>query len=110
VHVRPEEIRSYRERHGLSRARLAAQLGVSATSIQNWELGRTASASAQLRLRALLDGAPVADPAAAANESMGDSRVRATAAIVAAYLQADGNLGPAEVPRLIRAVRKALEA
>lgn len=35
--VTPQEIRAFREEHEISRSRLAGALGVSSTTVQNWE-------------------------------------------------------------------------
>lgn len=35
--VTPDEIRAFRQEHQISRSRLAGALGVSSTTIQNWE-------------------------------------------------------------------------
>lgn len=50
--VQPDELRRFREEQRLSRAKLANLVGVSATSVQNWESGRVASLKIQRRLRA----------------------------------------------------------
>ena len=110
--VTPSEIMEYRKRNGLSRARMATLLGVSTTSIQNWETGRVAGRKIQERLRRLIDDAPA--PAAGvglpgSSSLLDDARTRTTGDIVSAYLQAKGKtLTPSQVTKLVRSVRKAL--
>ncbi|RMG15296.1 MAG: XRE family transcriptional regulator [Planctomycetota bacterium] len=111
--VRPEEIREYRARKGLSRARLARALGVSATSIQNWESGRAASLATQRRLRAFLDGRaeplPGAEGSAVREPALDASAVLATGSIVATYLESrKEGLRPSQIAQLVRGVRRAL--
>jgi DNA-binding transcriptional regulator YiaG len=111
-HVSPDEIKAYRAKEGMSRAKLASRLGVSTTSIQNWEAGRPASVKVQRELRDLFDGNPIAGPKAAptapANEA-DNSAIRTTGDIVAAYLQSQKTaLEPAELAKLVRSVRLAL--
>lgn len=110
----PEEIREYRRAHGLSRAKLAAKLKVSTTSIQNWESGRVASRKIQERLRALMDGEPApimpsSPAAAAARGAVSGSAMSATAEIVASYVRTQKNLKPDELIELVRKVRHALD-
>ena len=111
--VAPEELKRFRGARGLSRAKLAQLVGVSATSIQNWESGRVASLKIQRRLRALIDGEPVLgvspsdgcqDPACRARQAL----VRTTGSIVAAYVETQRGVQPAELPALVRSVRAAL--
>ncbi len=112
-HVRPEEIKAYRGKEGISRAKLAAQLGVSTTSIQNWEAGRPASVKVQRELRQLFDGNPVVALSVESPASSGleadSSAIRTTGSIVAAYLQSQkATMPPAELAKLVRSVRLAL--
>lgn len=37
-----QQLKDYRAAHGLSRAKLAARLGVSPRTVEGWELGRRA--------------------------------------------------------------------
>lgn len=107
----PKELFEFRKQHGLSRAKLADQLGVSTTSIQNWETGRAASMKIQRRLRDLMDGkaAPVANPGASANATATSSAIETTGNIVAAYLaNQEAALPPAQLAKLVRSVRVAL--
>lgn len=112
--VQPDEILTYRREHGLSRAKLAEALGVSTTSIQNWESGRVATLATQRRLRSLIDGDPLptngASPHAPAGESAQDSLVMMTGQIVSAYLANQPDLDPSKIPDLIRTVKAALRS
>ena len=106
TYVLPEEILAYRKDKGLSRAKLAAALGVSTTSIQNWESGRAAALPTQRRLRALIDGEPLPQPEGEVSVAQSEL-VGATGKIVAAYV-ANQSLSRDEVMTLIRDVKRAL--
>ncbi|MBL4848106.1 MAG: helix-turn-helix domain-containing protein [Planctomycetes bacterium] len=109
-HVQPEEILAYRKNNGISRAKLATTLGVSATSVQNWEGGRVAAIPTQRRLRSLIDGDPL--PAKRSSKDDPDERlcvVTVTGQIVAAYLASQENVvNPDRLTELIRSVKDAL--
>lgn len=110
--VQPEEILAYRREQGLSRAKLADALGVSTTSIQNWEGGRVAALGTQRRLRSLIDGEPLAPNglAAVSQEAPQDSLVMMTGQIVSAYLSSQADVDPTQIPDLIRTVKAALRS
>jgi DNA-binding transcriptional regulator YiaG len=55
--IKPQDIRSYRQRHGLTLKAMGEFCGVSAEAIQQWETGREFSASSAILLHELLDGA-----------------------------------------------------
>ena len=65
---KPADIRAIRERLGLSQSRFAMLIGISVSTLQNWEQGsRTPDGPAQMRLRvadrhpeAILDALPSA--------------------------------------------------
>jgi DNA-binding transcriptional regulator YiaG len=105
-HVRPEEILTYRKDNGISRAKLASTLGVSATSVQNWEGGRVAALPTQRRLRLLIDGEEI--PPAPGTGPEEDCVVTVTGQIVAAYLTHQEPLDGPELSELIRRVKRAL--
>ncbi|MBX3467071.1 MAG: helix-turn-helix domain-containing protein [Planctomycetes bacterium] len=109
--VQPAELVAYRQRRGLSRVRLAQLLGVSPTTIVNWELGHgVATPSAQDRLRELLDapdGAASPVLAAAGGDERADA-IEATGRIVVAYL-GGAHVDRDALPDLVREVRTALE-
>lgn len=105
-HVRPEEILAYRKDNGISRAKLASTLGVSATSVQNWEGGRVAALPTQRRLRSLIDGEEIPPALGAGPEK--DCVVTVTGQIVAAYLTHQEPLDGPELSDLIRRVKRAL--
>lgn len=114
----PQEILDFRKAHGLSRAKLADQLKVSTTSIQNWETGRVASRKIQERLRALMDGKPAlkvgagsSNPGpAGAERNSGDTAIATTGEIVAAYLRTQKGIKPDELTQLVRSVKRALSS
>ncbi|MCO5172210.1 MAG: helix-turn-helix domain-containing protein [Planctomycetes bacterium] len=108
--VQPAELLDYRQRRGLSRVRLAEMLGVSPTTIVNWELGHgVATPAYQDRLRELLDApADLAAPPVAPAGEPADATIEATGRIVVAYLARGGAVRPEDLPGLIREVRGAL--
>lgn len=112
-----EQIKAYREQHRISRARLAQTLGVSSTSVQNWETGTVATMRIQERLAALIAAGPVAVPPLRHAPSLWDAgtsseatpAITATGAIVAQYVQTRrGELPVDDLVSLIRNVRQAL--
>lgn len=107
-HVQPAEILAYRKDHGISRAKLASTLGVSATSVQNWEGGRVAALPTQRRLRSLIDGDPIPPPPGQQNGGEKECVVTVTGQIVAAYLASQDPLDGGELSDLIRRVKQAL--
>lgn len=115
--VTAEQIKAYREQHRISRARLAQTLGVSSTSVQNWETGTVATMRIQERLAALIAAGPVAVPPLRHAPSLWDAgtsseatpAITATGAIVAQYVQTRrGELPVDDLVSLIRNVRQAL--
>jgi DNA-binding XRE family transcriptional regulator len=110
--VQPEQIRAYRADHKMSRATMSKMLGVSATTIQNWEIGNgTATHKAQVRIKELLDSAPPAtlmsarrSPPAGGN----DAQLEATGKIVAALVSRNANVSQSQMVEVIRQVRQAL--
>lgn len=117
-HVTPESIREFRHEHRISRARLAAALGVSSTSVQNWESGTVATLRTQQQLADLIKAGPAAlspmrngqgsspgwDPSAVLGP-----QILTTGTIVGAYLQAHpGKVSSEDLIELIRNVRSAL--
>lgn len=112
--VTPEKIRAYREANGISRATLARLLGVSSTSVVNWETGRAvASLPIQARLQELLTREPLATllppsgagPAAAAPSAAPELEV--VGKILVTYLQ-NVKIEPVDLPALVKGVRGAL--
>lgn len=109
--VTPDEILTYRRSQGLSRAKLADLLKVSATSIQNWETGRVASRKIQHRLRALIDGQAAPGNSAIPEPPPQDEiAIATTGEIISAYLQTQKALKPEQLTQLVRSVRRALLA
>lgn len=114
--ITPEQLRDYRSEHKISRARLAQMLGVSSTSVQNWETGTVASMKIQQRLAELIAAGPSAilPPRKAASlwdmasTQQTDPAITTTGTIVAGYLQTHQGMSPNDLIGLIRSVRQAL--
>jgi DNA-binding transcriptional regulator YiaG len=114
--VMPEQLRDYRSQHKISRARLAQMLGVSSTSVQNWETGTVASMKIQQRLAELIAAGPAAilpprKPASlweSGKQHQTDPAIMTTGTIVAGYLQTHQGMSPDDLVGLIRNVRQAL--
>ena len=125
--ITPESLRAWREKNGVSRASVATMLGVSSTSVQNWETGHAiATTKTQQRLAELTSGAPAgaqaaggrrgaaaAGAAAAPRASGGDANgalIEGTAAIVVEAIRSSGKKGMSanDLAALIRTVRDAL--
>lgn len=114
--VTPEQLKEYRAEHKISRARLAQMLGVSSTSVQNWETGTVASMKIQQRLAELIAAGPAAilpprKPASLwdmAAQKQADPAITTTGTIVAGYLQTRQDMSPDDLVGLIRSVRQAL--
>ncbi|MCW8138565.1 MAG: helix-turn-helix transcriptional regulator [Planctomycetota bacterium] len=114
----PEKLKAYRAENRISRARLAELLGVSSTSVQNWETNTVASMKIQERLAQLIAAGPAAIPPSrkapslwdrGSSSDQGDPALLATGTIVAGYLQVKGGeLGVDELLGLIRSVKQAL--
>lgn len=115
--VDPLEFRRWRDQNKLSRARLAGLMGVSSTSIQNWETGNAVpSRRYQERLAELMKD-PTAVAAAPVRRGGGGGFVEspdaaagvlATGEIVTAYVKGSPDLAQDDLVALIRAVRQAL--
>lgn len=121
--VNPEVLRGWREKHKMSRAHVASTLGVSSTSVQNWETGHAvATTKMQQKLAELLKAEPTTSgtvptnrPPAPPNGVAPSSHdhpalVQATAAIVVEAIRAGGgkNVSARELGVLVRTVRDAL--
>lgn len=114
--VTPEKLKAYRDENRVSRARMAQMLGVSTTSVQNWETGTVASMKIQQRLAELISAGPSAILPPRKGPSLwdrsggpGDAAVATTGTIVAAYVGGAKKLGPDQLVELIRSVRTALQ-
>lgn len=124
-YVTPEQLREFRASGQVSRARIASALGVSSTSVQNWESGRAAMPRLQKRLAELIaagpaaldDGAPEGDGGqngrwrAEGDGAVGgvlSSQLLATGTIVGSYITAHGKMSHDQLMELIRSVRSAL--
>lgn len=114
--VKPEAILAHRKERKLSRASLAEMLGVSQTTIQNWESGKAvATPKAQARIVEVLRSGG-SRPATSGAPKVGgngqhaggyDSTVEATGRIVAALL-ASAKIKPQDLRGIIQEVRAAL--
>lgn len=122
----PEALRGWREKNKMSRANVASTLGVSSTSIQNWETGHAvATAKMQQKLADLMN-APATPGAAtsrgkrtapatptngsAPHAANGDpTLIQATASIVVEAIRAGKkNVSAKELGLMVRTVRDAL--
>lgn len=119
--VQPEQIRAFREEHAISRNMLASTLGVSATSVQNWETGMAvAMPSIQARLASIIQAGPgaiqTADGGARRGSGAGVAalvghQVSATGMIVNGFLTSQSRkFTQEELIELIKTVRGALGA
>ncbi len=112
--VTPMQILAYRKEHRVSRARMAQALGVSSTSVQNWESGTVATLQAQQRIATLIAASPAAPPAPhraphSSDAPSGDEgALLATGTIVVAYAANRKDLRPDQLVGLIQTVRGAL--
>jgi DNA-binding transcriptional regulator YiaG len=112
--VKPEQIVAYRKAQRLSRASLARALGVSSTTIQNWETGKSAAtAKAQARLAEAMSGnprqlAPKAGDAPKNGAAGSDMVIDATARIVTAFLSS-AKIKREDLRGVIQEVRSALQ-
>jgi DNA-binding transcriptional regulator YiaG len=122
--VTPEALRGWRETQKMSRASVASTLGVSSTSVQNWETGHAvATAKMQQKLADLMKApAPAggarsrgsstpASNGAARHPANGDpTLIQATASIVIEAIRAGGkkDVSAKELGVLVRTVRDAL--
>jgi DNA-binding XRE family transcriptional regulator len=113
-----QDLRDYRANHKLSRDRLAVILGVSRTSVQNWEtLELPPSMKTQEKLAQLIAGGPTAIPPPTKPPSLWDRPrpegtdagvITATGLIVAAWAKTHAKITPEELLELIKTVRATL--
>lgn len=121
--VQPEQVRAFREEHAISRNMLAATLGVSATSVQNWETGLAVAMPAiQAKLASIIQAGPSAvhsaDPSGvrrgggpSAAAALVGHQVSATGMIVNGFLTSQSRkFTQEELIELIKSVRGALGA
>lgn len=123
----PEALRAWREGQKMSRATIAATLGVSSTSIQNWETGHAvATTKMQQKLADLMKApAPAARSRRGATASASNANgaapqahtvsgdpalIQATATIVVEAIRAAGkrSVSVRELGLMVRTVRDAL--
>lgn len=120
--VQPEQIRAFRDEHAISRNMLASTLGVSATSVQNWETGlAVAMPPVQAKLAGIIqagpsaiqttDGAGARRGSAAGVAALVGHQVSATGMIVNGFLTSQSRkFTQEELIELIKTVRGALGA
>lgn len=111
-------VRSFRETGAVSRARLAGLLGVSSTTIQNWETGLAVpDPKNQAKLREVIKAgvpaatamAATANAKAAVATGLVDAAVgEATGKIVTGYVAKAGPMTVEQLCELVRAVKAAL--
>jgi DNA-binding XRE family transcriptional regulator len=116
--VTPEQISQFRQDNEISRRRLAPAMGVSTTTIQNWETSNAvAMPRLQEKIAALISAGPsaVGAPSVAGHSGACDPsallgpQVTAAATIVEGYLRTEGTkVSPEQLVELIRTVRGAL--
>jgi DNA-binding XRE family transcriptional regulator len=104
----PEKLLEFRKTYKVSRARLSKVLGVSATTIQNWESeADVASTKAQARLAEVMRDAAKLFPAPSRGET--GAAISTTGEIVEGYLRSLGRpIDKDALLELIRNVRSAL--
>ncbi len=121
--VQPEQIRAFRDEHAISRNMLASTLGVSATSVQNWETGlAVAMPTVQAKLAGIIQAGPSAvhsidgagsrrSGGAAGVAALVGHQVSATGMIVNGFLTSQSRkFTQEELIELIKTVRGALGA
>lgn len=114
THVTPDKIIAFREENAISRQRLAEAVGVSQTSVQNWEHGTVATPKMQKRLAELISRGPHAIPSTrrplpGMYDAAGDAAaVQATGTIVSSYLANNRDVEPEQLLALIRDIRRTL--
>lgn len=115
--VQQEQIKAFREKHRVSRQTLARLIGVSSTSVQNWETGAAiATTKLQLKLKAVMDGiengaiqaGPIRNVGIFDAQSQQGGVAEATGKIVCAYMGSVPNLDASGLVGLIRSVKNAL--
>jgi DNA-binding transcriptional regulator YiaG len=106
----PDTIRDFRRAGRISRSRLASALGVSATSVQNWEVGLVVATPAmQKKIVELIKSSPdLGRPRPASAQQGGGVEVEAAGEIVCAWLEQHPGTDEEHLLALIRAVRTAL--
>lgn len=121
----PQALRGWREKHQMSRGRVATALGVSSTSIQNWETGHAvATTKMQQKLADMMSApspsgaapnrarptAPASNGAAPRSANGDPTLIQATASIVVEAIRAGGrrSVSAKELGLMVRTVRDAL--
>ena len=114
--VTADEIKAFREEHRVSRARLASALGVSSTSVQNWETGTVATLKTQQQLAEIMKAGPAAlatvTPSGAGGWDPGaivGPQITTTGTIVTGFLTSQqGKMSTDQLIELSKNVRQAL--
>lgn len=119
IHLTVDTLKSYRKDAGVSRGALAKTLGVSSTSVQNWETGRSVPMKRyQMLLADLVAGGtvpagPEPAPAARTNghgggDAVHAARLTATGEVVRSYLATGAKVTPDGLVALTKALQAAL--
>lgn len=112
----PEKIKEFRRTNSVSRLRFATALGVSATSVQNWEEGRSvAEKKTQAKMIEVMANPALVpfsrqSPGCLANTTDTSAELEATGKIVNAWLEQHNDLAPEDLAGVIRDVRQALRS
>jgi DNA-binding transcriptional regulator YiaG len=126
VHLTKDGLRQWRKDAKISRGKLSEMMGVSSTSVQNWETGRSVPMKRyQMMLADLMKGGAPSNGSSGAGEAVtsgavarpasgggGDqvqvARLNATSEILKAYLGAGGKVSQEQLVALTKALRSAL--
>jgi DNA-binding transcriptional regulator YiaG len=111
-----DQLMTFRKDQRISRARLAELMGVSSTSIQNWETNTVPTMKAQQKLAQLINNPTVVSDIPRVrkpslfdrSDDRRDAAIQATGTIVTAYLQVNRDLGQDQLVNLITRVKKEL--
>lgn len=115
---KPSDLRSTREAHGLSRGALASRLGVSSSSLFNWESGKSVPQGQNLaKIARFMSEVQPVQRATAVEKAPPRERVGSpgspeaalgAAQVASAYLAAGHPLSASQVIAFVRDLRKAL--
>lgn len=112
--LKPLDLLNFRKKHQISRIKLAGMMGVSSTSVQNWESGTCApSEENQKKLKKLMEDRLVSDEHGNSVRpcfllAKSDEVIRTTGFIANVYLRNKPDFPADQVPKLITDIRAAL--